>query len=166
MASYDGTLTSETWCYGVDNTTCCNSDSAINIPAQFGKQAASATTGIPTATNTIFPHPHPLIPSQVAPKRVLVLMSPWVPFRHICILDSTIAPAAEQDWWIQYSGGDSRVWVPGIRHGSESRPEPGEMNGQGMAHEKAAGAEDTRHELHAEPRLLRWCWAHKYMEWW
>ncbi|EYE99503.1 uncharacterized protein EURHEDRAFT_382587, partial [Aspergillus ruber CBS 135680] len=44
MASYDGTLTSETWCYGVDNTTCCNSDSAINIPAQFGKQAASATT--------------------------------------------------------------------------------------------------------------------------
>lgn len=36
-----------------------------------------------------------------------------------------------------------------------SGPSPGEMNGQGVAHEKAAGTEDTRHELHAEPSRRR-----------
>lgn len=108
MTPCDGTPTSETWCCGVGNTTCCNSDSAINIPAQFGKQAASATTDVPTATNTNPPSSsssNGLSDGAKAGIGVGVARGCHWYFRHTCILDFTTAPAAEaaagaaeQDW--------------------------------------------------------------------
>lgn len=165
MTPCDGTPTSETWCCRLDNTTCCNSDSAINIPAQFGKQAASATTGVPTATNTNSPSSSSSnglsdgakagigVGVAVGAIGIFAILAFWIlrQRRQLKQQQEQQSKIGEFNMAKVVAGsgyqGYATVQSPG--------PSPGEMNGQGMAHEKAAGAEDTRHELHAEPSRRR-----------
>lgn len=55
MTSCDGTPTLETWCCGLNNTECCNSDKAITIAANFGSSTSTPSTspsGSPSADNS------------------------------------------------------------------------------------------------------------------
>ncbi|KAJ9293795.1 hypothetical protein DTO271G3_7422 [Paecilomyces variotii] len=48
----DGTPTSTTWCCGLNNTACCNSTSAITVPALFGATSTSTSTSSSKSTST------------------------------------------------------------------------------------------------------------------
>ncbi|OJJ89527.1 EGFR-like transmembrane domain-containing protein [Aspergillus glaucus CBS 516.65] len=147
MTSCDGTPTSETWCCGINNTECCNSDKAITIAASFGSSTSTPSTspsGSPSADNS----------SAGLSDGAKAGIGVGAAVGSIAII------AAVSFWFMrrrrQKSTGDvdmTDVMSTGpVYQGFTAVQDQGprELDGRGMAHEKPAGVEDIRHELPGE----------------
>lgn len=157
MTPCDGTPNSETWCCGLDNTACCGTPDAITLAA-FG--ATSTTTTTTTTASTSI--------SALATGSPVISNEPEIKYSAGTGLSDGAKASISVDAAVGGIAVIAALAFLFVRRRRQSKTggvnmagvEPAAglvyqgytavQNPGGMAHEKSAGVEDTRHELPGE----------------
>lgn len=121
MTSCDATPDSEEWCCGARNTTCCGTPDAIHLQ-NFQRISTPLSDGAKAGIG---------VGAGVGGLGIIAAVSFWFMRRRR-----------------QKKTGDTNMEKAELAAEGDTVRGPQELGGHGMAHEKPAGVEDIRHELH------------------